>query len=96
MLFVVLTHNQCIKYHDQYQDIFVQYHEGFNFVTGKASAEFKDIHATIPYGAPSLTPFTKADIHNGYVIPQESPVYRKSEKYELFRKQNWFGAVSRV
>ena len=35
----------------------------------------------------------KADIRNGYVIPQESSVYRKSQKYELFRKQNLFRAV---
>ena len=27
------------------------------------------------------------------VIPQESPGYRKTEKYELLKKQNWFGAV---
>ena len=60
---------------------------------GKASAEFKDIHATIPNGAPSITPYTKANIRNGYFIPKESPVYRKSEKNEIFRKQNWFGAV---
>ena len=26
-------------------------------------------------------------------MPQESPVYRKSENYELFLKQNGFGAV---
>ena len=73
-------------YATQYQHIFVQYKEGFNFVTGKASAEFKDVHVTIPEGAPPLTPYAKADIRNGYVIPQESPVYRKSEKYELFLK----------
>ena len=27
------------------------------------------------------------------VVPQKSTVYRKTEKYELLRKQNWFGAV---
>ena len=69
-------------YATQHQDIFVQYHEGlgFNFVTAKASAEFKDVHVTIPNGAPSIRPYTKADIRNRYVIPQELPVYRKSEK----------------
>ena len=28
-----------------------------------------------------------------YVIPHESPVYRKSEKYVLFREENWCGAT---
>ena len=69
----------------QYQDVFIQYNEGFNFTTGKASAEFKDAHVTIPEGAPPITPHTKANIRNGYVIPQESPIYRKSEKYKIFR-----------
>ena len=80
-------------YATQYQDIFTQYNEGFNFITVKASAIFKDTHVPVPEGAPPITPYTKANIRNGYVIPQESPVYRKSEKYEIFRKQNWFGAV---
>ena len=35
----------------------------------------------------------KAKIKNGYVIPKETQLYRKSEKFELFCKQNWFGAV---
>ena len=65
-----------------------------NFITGKASAKFKDVHITIPNGALSITQYTKADIRNGYIIPQESPVYGKSEKYELFRKQNYFGVVA--
>ena len=92
--FEVLTKpiHKCNEDRPYYAHI-VQYKEGFNFVTGKASAEFKDVHVTIPAGAPPLPPYAKADIRNGYVIPQESPVYRKSEKYELFRKQNWFGAV---
>ena len=51
-------------YATQYQDIFVQYKEGLNFVTGKASEEFKDIQVTIPEGAPPLTPYAKADIRN--------------------------------
>ena len=67
--------------------------EGFNFFTGKSSAEFHGVHTTIPNGAPSITPDSKTDIRNGYVNPQESPVYRKYEKNELFRKQIWFGAV---
>ena len=29
----------CLYYATQYQDILVQYQEGFNFITGKASAE---------------------------------------------------------
>ena len=48
-------------YATQYQDIFIQYQEGYNFVPEKPSPE--------------------------------SQLYRKSEKYELIRKQNWFGAV---
>ena len=75
-------------YAKQIQDIFVHYQEGFSFVTGKASAEFKDVHTTIPNGAPSITPYTTANIRSGHAIPQESPVYRKSEKYKLFRKKN--------
>ena len=41
-------------YSTQHQDIFIQYNEGFNFVAGKASAEFEDRHIkhiTIPNGA---------------------------------------------
>ena len=41
----------------------------------------------VPEGQPSLTPYTEAGIHDGYVIPRESKVYHKSEKFELFRKQ---------
>ena len=73
--------------------IFLRYQEGFNFETGKVSEILKDEHVTIPKKAPSITSYTKADICNGYVIPQETRVYRKSGKYELFRKQNWFGDV---
>ena len=67
-------------YATQYQDNFVQYKEGFNLITGKASikAEYKDKHKTVPKKAPSITPYTKADICNEYVIPQESPNYCKS------------------
>ena len=43
--------------------------EGFDFVTDKASQEFKEVHLTIPNKTPSTTPYTKADIGNGYVIP---------------------------
>ena len=43
---------KCIKYRPyyptQYQGIFVHYQNGFNFNTGKASAEFKEVHLTIP------------------------------------------------
>ena len=48
---------------------------------------------TNPYEAPSITQDTKADIPNGYVIPKESSVYRKSENHELFRKRNLFCVV---
>ena len=97
--FEVLTkplhkYNDRSCYTTQYQDIFNQYNEGFNFITVKTSAEFKDAHATIPECAPPITPDNKANIRNGYVIPQESPVYRKPEKYEPFRKQNRFGAAN--
>ena len=62
-------------------------------MTCKASAELKFVHKTIPNRAPSITLYNKADIGNKYVIPQESSIYRKSENYELFRQQNWFGVV---
>ena len=45
--------------------IFIQYNEGFNFITGKASGEFKDTHVTVPEGAPPITLYTKANIRNG-------------------------------
>ena len=75
----------------QYQDISIQYQVGFNFVTGKQSHEFKDIHLTVPNKAPSITPYTKADTRNGYVIPQELSVYRKSENNMKFfaNKKVW-------
>ena len=71
-----------------YQDIFIQNTEGFNFVSRKPSPEFDGTHITVPGGPPSLTSYTKANIRDGYVIPQESKLYHNSEKYELFRKQN--------
>ena len=80
-------------YATEYQDIFIQYREGFNFVSGKPSSDFDNTHVTVSDGPPSLTAYTKANIRDGYVIPQEPKLYRKSEKYELFRIQNWFGAV---
>ena len=80
-------------YATQYQDIFIQYKEVFNFVTGKPSSDFNDVHVTISDGPPPLTPYTKANIRDGYVIPQESKMYRKSDNYDLFRQQNEFGAV---
>ena len=75
-------------YATQYQDIFTQNREGFNFVSGKPSPDFDNTHVTVPDGSTSLTHHTKTNIRDGYVIPQESKLYRKSEKYELFRKQN--------
>ena len=77
----------------QYQDIFIQYREGFNFVSGNPSPDFDNKHVTFPDGPPFSTLYTKANIRDGYVTPQESKLYHKSEKYEFFRKQNWFGAV---
>ena len=80
-------------YATQYQYIFIQNQEGFNFVSGKSSPDFDDIHVIDPEGPPSLTPYTKANIRDGYVIPQKSQLYHKSGKHELFGKQNAFGAV---
>ena len=61
--------HKCIEdwpyYATQYQDIFIQYNEGFNFITVKSSGEFKDTHRTVPEGAPPITPYTKANIQNG-------------------------------
>ena len=79
---VLMKHiHKCNEHHPyyatQYQDIFVQYREGFNFVTSKPSAEIRDLHLTILEGTPSLTPYIKADILDAFVIPQESPVHRK-------------------
>ena len=80
-------------YANQYQDIFLQYREVFKIVSGKPSPEFDGTHIIVPRGPTSLTPYTKANIRDGYVIPQVSKLYHKSEKYELLRKQNWFDAV---
>ena len=85
-----------LYYATQYQDIFIQYKEGFNFVSGKPSSDFDNTHITVPDGPPSQTPYTKANIRDGYVIPQESQLYQKSEKYELFSKQKWFGVVQSI
>ena len=76
-------------YATQYQDNFIQYQEGFIFVSGKPSPEFDGTHIMAPEKPPSLTSYTK----DGYVIPEETKLYHKSEKYELFRIQNSFGAV---
>ena len=38
----------CPFYATQCQDIFIQYREGFNFVSGKLSLEFDGIHLTVP------------------------------------------------
>ena len=67
-------------YATQYHDFFIQYKGGFNFVSGKPSSDFDNTHITVPDGPPSLTPSTKANIRDGYVIPQESQLYHKSEK----------------
>ena len=52
------------------QDIFIQYKEGFNFDSGKPSPDFDGTHMTVLDGPSSLTPYTKANIRDGYVIPQ--------------------------
>ena len=52
--------------------IFLQYKDGFHFVTGKNSEDFKDVHATIPINAPCLTRNTKAGFN--YVLVLESQV----------------------
>ena len=64
--------------------------ETFSWKVLILSLDFDNTHITVPDGSPSLTPYTKANIGDGYVIPQISQLYNKSE---LFRKQNWFGAV---
>ena len=43
-------------YATQYQDIFIQYKESFNFVSGKPSPDFDNTHITVPDGPPTLTP----------------------------------------
>ena len=80
-------------YATQYQVFFIQYREGFTFISGKTSPEFDCVHVTIPEGPPSLTPYTKAGIRDGYVIPHDTQVYHKSVKFELFCKQNCLAAV---
>ena len=80
-------------YVTQNRDIFIQYQEGFKLASGMPSPEFNDIHIMAPDKPPNLTTYTKTRIKTGYVIPEETKLYHKSEKYELFRKQNWFGAV---
>ena len=36
------------NYATQYQDIFIQYREGFNFVSGKPSPDVDDIQVIVP------------------------------------------------
>ena len=66
-------------YATQYQDIFIQYKEDFNFVSGKPSPDLNNTHITVADGPPYLTPYIKANIRDGYVIPQESQLYIDSE-----------------
>ena len=80
-------------YATQYQDIFIQYQEGSTFVSGTPSSHFDDIHVIGPNKPPSITPYTKANIKDGYVVPEDLKLYRKFENFDLFRKQNWFVAV---
>ena len=81
-------------YATQYQDTFIQYRKGFNFVSGKASPDFDDIDVKVAEEPPSLKHYTKANIHDRYVILQESKLYHKSEKHE-YSEKNCFGAVHR-
>ena len=74
-----------LYYATQYQEIFAQYREGFNFVSSKPSPEFDGVLTTIPEGPPYLTPYTKAGIRDVYVIPHESN--HKSEKFEFLSEQ---------
>ena len=39
-------------YATQYQDIFIQYREGFNFVSGRPSPDFDNTRVTVPDGPP--------------------------------------------
>ena len=59
-------------YATQCQDIFIQHREGFNLVSGKPSPDIDEKHVIVPERPASLTPYTKANIRDGYVIPQES------------------------
>ena len=77
-LFEVLTKpiHKCNEdrpfYATQYQVLLIQYNEGFNFVSGTSSSEIDDIHIMTPEDPPSLTPYTKATIRDGNVVPQET------------------------
>ena len=42
-------------YATQYRDIFIQYREGFHFVSGKPSPDFDSTHITVPDGPPPYT-----------------------------------------
>ena len=64
-------------YATHFQDIFIQYKEGFNFVSGKPSSDFGNTHIAVPDCLPSLTPYTKTNIRDGYNIPQEAQFYNK-------------------
>ena len=66
-------------YATQYQDIFIQYQEGFNFASGTPSSDFDDIHIIGPNKPSPITPYTKAKVKNGYVIAEETQLNRKSE-----------------
>ena len=63
------------------------------FVTGKPSHELKVVYLIIPNHEPPLTPYTKADIRDGYIIQLESSVYCEPVKYQFFRKQFWCSDV---
>ena len=59
-------------YATQIQDTFIQYQEGFNFASGTPSSDFDNVHIIGPNKSPPITPYTKAKIKNGYVIPEET------------------------
>ena len=61
--FIIVMIIALIKRHN-FKIFFIQYQEGFNFVTGKPPYEFKDVHLSVPNKSPSITPYTKADIRN--------------------------------
>ena len=77
----------CPYYAGQYQDFFVQYYEGFFSLQVKHQKKIRIYTHNRPNKIHSITPYIEADIGIEYVILQESPVYLKSEIFELIRKK---------
>ena len=77
---ITTTIYKCIEYRP------FQYKENLNFITGKASEDFIDVHVTIPNTAPSVTLYTKRSF-------EMIMLYHKNHRSIKYRKVTNFFAL---